>query len=103
MECYILVLIIYDANCNISEYNILPLSRNTKAAKDLHKYKMRVSRLAKKVRLLKNSMNRSCNKCSDPSAIIKDASKYLNPWQLEMFKSQLKLSGVEKRGRRYSR
>ena len=81
----------------------MSLSRHTKASKELHKYKMRVTRLVKKVRLLKNSVNRSCSICSEPSPITKHASKYLNPWQLDIFKSQLKLSGVKKRGRRYSR
>lgn len=48
-------------------------------------------------------LNGNCTrKCTLPSGIVENASKYLDGFSLEFFKTQLKLSTVHKKGRRYS-
>ena len=59
-------------------------------------------RLIKKIENLKLVANAPCKKCDLPSSIIKNASKYLKGTPLEIFKTQMKLANIAKKGRRYS-
>lgn len=68
----------------------------------LHRYRTRIGRLSKKIHILKRANAECTRKCTLPSGIIHNASKYLDGFSLEFFKTQLDLSTVQKKGRRYS-
>lgn len=59
-------------------------------------------RLVKKIENLKLVANAPCKKCNLPSSIIQNASKYIKGTPLEIFKTQMKLANIAKKGRRYS-
>ncbi|XP_064094805.1 uncharacterized protein LOC135207146 [Macrobrachium nipponense] len=75
--------------------------RNTKQCALIKKQRMQICRLMKKLEQIKVSQ-KNCDTCALPSTIIKNASKYISGTALEFFKTQMKLAGVSKYGRRYS-
>lgn len=51
---------------------------------------------------MKKIANAPCKQCTLPSKIIENVSKYFKGAALEIFKTQMKLATVSKKGRRYS-
>ena len=76
--------------------------KKTRYSRLLRRYRTRTNRLLKRVEALKKYQSVCNKKCTLPTAIIENVSKYLKGFPLDFLKTQIELSTVKPKGRRYT-